>query len=104
MLYIGVNIIINQPKLVVYCKSVKLKINILLFANLKEIAKQSSLQLDVPETSTVRDIIAILKKEIPNITPYFESLMIAVNMTYVENTYKLNNNDEIALIPPASGG
>ena len=74
------------------------------FANLKEIAKQSSLQLDVPETSTVRDIIAILKKEIPNITPYFESLMIAVNMTYVENTYKLNNNDEIALIPPASGG
>tara|TARA_B100001142_G_C14346283_1_gene660124 strand:- start:2166 stop:2411 length:246 start_codon:yes stop_codon:yes gene_type:complete len=81
-----------------------LKINILLFANLKEIAKRSSLQLDVPETSTVIDIIGVLKKEIPNITPYFESIMIAVNMTYVEDSYKLHNDDEIALIPPASGG
>tara|TARA_B100001029_G_C15024837_1_gene432918 strand:- start:457 stop:708 length:252 start_codon:yes stop_codon:yes gene_type:complete len=82
----------------------KLKINILLFANLKEIANQSSLQLDVPETTIVADIIDIVKKEIPNLVPYFESIMIAVNMTYVENSYKLNNNDEVALIPPASGG
>tara|TARA_Y100000814_G_scaffold51411_1_gene31922 strand:- start:1271 stop:1522 length:252 start_codon:yes stop_codon:yes gene_type:complete len=82
----------------------KLKINILLFANLKEIANQSSLQLDVPETAIVADIIDIVKKEIPNLVPYFESIMIAVNMTYVENSYKLNNNDEVALIPPASGG
>ena len=82
----------------------KLKINILLFANLKEIANQSSLQLDVPDTAIVADIIDIVKKEIPNLVPYFESIMIAVNMTYVENSYKLNNNDEVALIPPASGG
>ena len=82
----------------------KLKINILLFANLKEIANQSSLQLDVPETTIVADIIDIVKNEIPNLVPYFESIMIAVNMTYVENSYKLNNNDEVALIPPASGG
>ena len=81
-----------------------MKINILLFANLKEIANQSSLQLDVPETAIVADIIDIVKKEIPNLVPYFESIMIAVNMTYVENSYKLNNNDEVALIPPASGG
>ena len=82
----------------------KLKINILLFANLKEIANQSSLQLDVPETAIVADIIDIVKKEIPNLVPYFESIMIAVNMIYVENSFKLNNNDEVALIPPASGG
>ena len=81
-----------------------MKINILLFANLKEIANQSSLQLDVPETTIVADIIDIVKNEIPNLVPYFESIMIAVNMTYVENSYKLNNNDEVALIPPASGG
>ncbi|MBS96491.1 MAG: molybdopterin converting factor subunit 1 [SAR202 cluster bacterium] len=81
-----------------------MKINILLFANLREIAKQSSLQLDVSETAIVSDVIDIVKKEIPDIAPYFESIMIAVNMTYVENSYKLNNNDEMALIPPASGG
>tara|TARA_B100000676_G_scaffold258748_1_gene267337 strand:+ start:6667 stop:6912 length:246 start_codon:yes stop_codon:yes gene_type:complete len=81
-----------------------LKINILLFANLREIAKQSSLQLDVSEKAIVNDVIDILKKEIPDIAPYFESIMIAVNMSYVENSYKLNNNDEMALIPPASGG
>ncbi len=81
-----------------------MKINILLFANLREIAKQSSLQLDVSETAIVSDVIDIVKKEIPDIAPYFKSIMIAVNMTYVENSYKLNNNDEMALIPPASGG
>ena len=81
-----------------------MKINILLFANLKEIAQQSSLQLDVPETAIVSDIIDIVKKEIPDIAPHFKSIMIAVNMIYVENNFKLNNNDEVALIPPASGG
>ena len=50
------------------------------------------------------DIIDIVKKEIPDIAPHFKSIMIAVNMIYVENSFKLNNNDEVALIPPASGG
>ena len=54
----------------------KLKIIILLFANLKEIANQSSLQLDVPETTIVADIIDIVKNEIPNLVPYFEKIVL----------------------------
>ena len=60
-----------------------MKINILLFANLREIAKQSSLQLDVSETAIVSDVIDIVKKEIPDIAPYFESIMIAVNLSLI---------------------
>ena len=102
MIYIKINHIIDLPNL--SKAGIQLKIKILLFANLKEIAQQASLQLDVPETAIVGDIIDIVKKEIPDIAPHFKSIMIAVNMIYVENSFKLNNNDEVALIPPASGG
>lgn len=80
-----------------------MKINILAFGIAKDIIKGSSLALDIAEAMTVGD----LKKQLTSEFPDFEklrSLAIAVNQEYREDDFPLNENDEIVIIPPVSGG
>ncbi len=64
----------------------------------------SELTLMVPEGSTVRDLVSQLAQEHPNIGPLLEHTAIAVNEVYAENTQILAESDELALLPPVSGG
>lgn len=55
------------------------------------------------EGSTVGELRQYLVSKYPSLTG-LRSLFIAVNHTYAEDTQRLNEADEIALIPPVSGG
>ena len=81
-----------------------LSINVRLFALYRERLKMSELTLMVPEGSTVRDLVNQLAQEHPNIGPLLEHTAIAVNEVYAENTQILAESDELALLPPVSGG
>ena len=52
---------------------------------------------------TVADLREMLLREYPALTG-LKSLMVAVNNTYAENNDLIAETDEIALIPPVSGG
>jgi sulfur-carrier protein len=52
---------------------------------------------------TVADLRAELLKKYTQLTG-LRSLMIAVNNAYAEESYVFNGADEVALIPPVSGG
>lgn len=52
---------------------------------------------------TVADLRAHLLKKYAQLTG-LRSLMIAVNNAYAEESYVLAGSDEVALIPPVSGG
>jgi len=78
-------------------------IQLLTFGIARDIAGGSSLTVEVPEGSTVAD----LKWHLLGLYPRFESLnalFIAVNAAYAEDDTLLSGQDEIALIPPVSGG
>ena len=81
-----------------------LSINVRLFALYRDRLKMSGLTLMVPEGSTVRDLVSQLAQEHPNIGPLLEHTAIAVNEVYAENTQILAESDELALLPPVSGG
>ena len=81
-----------------------LSIKVRLFALYRERLKMSELTLMVPEGSTVRDLVSQLAQEHPNIGPLLEHTAIAVNEVYAENTQILAESDELALLPPVSGG
>ena len=70
-----------------------------LFAGLRERAGARSRALDLPEGATVADVWPALGlgEEPPG-------LLYAVNRAYVERTRALAAGDEVALIPPVSGG
>jgi len=78
---------------------------ILLFGIAKDIVGQSELQIsntnDVPKS--VQELKDFLKRKFPEFGK-LSSFAVAVNSEYVKDNVALNSNDEIAIIPPVSGG
>ena len=79
---------------------------ILLFGITKDIVGSSSLSLPLSSASklkTVRELKAYLGNTYPQLNT-LSSLAVAVNNSYAQDNVKISNFDEIALIPPVSGG
>ena len=74
-----------------------------LFAVYREAAGVGRIELDLPLGSTVRDAIAAVVARHPLVAEG-RSLVIARNREYVEADRVLDEGDEVALIPPVSGG
>lgn len=78
---------------------------VLLFGIAKDIVGKSQLQFS--ESDKVPNSVSELKQLISETYPEFSklsSLAIAVNSEYAADNVSLNRNDEIAIIPPVSGG
>lgn len=80
-----------------------MKLNIALFGITKEIVGQPELAIQVPAATNVSELTERLKADYPRLRD-LRSMVVAVNSEYAEEEYKLQENDEIALIPPVSGG
>lgn len=74
---------------------------ILLFANLKEEAGESSIHVEAAG-KTVGELRAMLEKETQ--LKSLEGVMVAVNEEFAKDHVVIGEHDEIALIPPVSGG
>ena len=81
-----------------------MKIKVKLFAVLREKIGTSVVIMDIPEFSTVSDVVNELKCKYPMLDPFVDHVMFAVNTEYVQDTYQIKDSDEVALIPPVSGG
>ncbi|MFD1141893.1 MoaD/ThiS family protein [Larkinella insperata] len=79
------------------------RVSVLLFGITREIVGSSALTLDLPQTGQVGDLLLNLKERYPALNG-LRSLLVAVNGEYAETDQRLRPNDEIALIPPVSGG
>jgi MoaE-MoaD fusion protein len=73
-----------------------------LFASYREQAGTNRLSLEVPDGTRVRDLQAQLAAQVPSLAA--TRGLTAVNQTYVGPDYQLHHGDEIAFIPPVSGG
>ncbi len=79
--------------------------NVLLFGIAKDIVGKSQLQFS--EAEKTPETVLELKEMISVSFPEFRklsSLAVAVNSEYAEDNVSLSRNDEIAIIPPVSGG
>ena len=81
-----------------------MKVTVKLFAAAKDIAARSEIEVEVGENADV----AALKQAISDALPTLKDLLarshVAVDQQYAGNAIKLAPNQEIALIPPVSGG
>ena len=75
-----------------------------LFATLRERAHAAELVRDFPDGTTVEEIWKHLVGEFPALGGHHDSVGFAVNQEYVEGDFKPHQGDEIAFIPPVSGG
>jgi molybdopterin synthase catalytic subunit len=80
------------------------RLHLKLFATLRERARTAELEREFPDGTTVAEIWKVLKGEIPALAGHRDSVGFAVNQEYVEGDYRPRNDDEVAFIPPVSGG
>ena len=79
-------------------------IRVKLFAILRERAGSGEVEIELPDGSTVGDASLALAKQLPALEPHLRRVAFAVNQSYVDRAMVLRDADELALIPPVSGG
>lgn len=81
-----------------------MRVHVKLFAILRERAGESELTLHLRPRATIADATAALSEKFPDLQPLLPRVAFALNETYAKPDAALSEGDELALIPPVSGG
>lgn len=81
-----------------------MRVTVRLFARLRELAGAGELSCDVPEGATVRTVWEAVAAGRPALSPYARSMSSAVNAEYTRMDAPVRDGDEVAFLPPVSGG
>ena len=79
-------------------------VTVRLFARLRELTGASELRREVPDGSTAGDVWSALACEFPALADYTKAISVAVNEEYAKLTASVRDGDDIAFLPPVSGG
>jgi molybdopterin converting factor subunit 1 len=79
-------------------------VTVRLFARLKELAGAGELSRQLPDNATAQDAWNALARDFPPLAAYSSSVSCAVNQSYARFTTPLGDGDEVAFLPPVSGG
>jgi MoaE-MoaD fusion protein len=81
-----------------------MQVTVLYFAQLRERRGTATDTLELPPDGDVAMALATIAKRYPDIAPHLPRVQVAVNQVVVAATTPLCDGDELALIPPVSGG
>jgi molybdopterin converting factor subunit 1 len=81
-----------------------MKVRTKFFAAIKDIVGTSEVELDLPSETTAGDLFQSYCRQHPPLQRYANNTMISVNLEFVPPETRLSDGDEIAFIPPVSGG
>jgi MoaE-MoaD fusion protein len=81
-----------------------MRVRVLFFGMLKDLAGRSSDCFDLAQGASVRDVLEHYAAKSPAMREAMPSLAVALNQQYVTEEATLNDGDEVALLPPVSGG
>ena len=81
-----------------------MQVHVLFFGLLKDLAGKTADEVELDEGASVHDVLRHYRAKIPAFEKCVSSLALAVNQRYAGPDTKLNPGDEVALLPPVSGG
>jgi molybdopterin synthase catalytic subunit len=82
----------------------QMKIEVLFFGMVKELTGGSAATVEMTAGATVETLFAHYADQFPALNPMSKSLVLAVNRKFVARTHVLEDGDEVAFMPPVSGG
>jgi molybdopterin converting factor subunit 1 len=81
-----------------------MRIVVRLFALMREKAGIETLNLELPENASAAQALEALQGQYPVLAPYLFRVRLALQMNFIDADTVLREGDELALIPPVSGG
>jgi molybdopterin converting factor subunit 1 len=81
-----------------------MRVRVLFFGVLRDMAGKVAEEIDLQNGASLRDLLEHYAAVIPKLKEFLPSMACAVNQRYASPEIKLNPGDEIALLPPVSGG
>ena len=81
-----------------------MQVRVLSFGVLKDLIGQSAETLTLPDRATPRDLVEHYERQLPALKGSLSSIAVSVNQKYAAWGVELSTGDEVALLPPVSGG
>ena len=81
-----------------------MRVRVLFFGVLKDLVGRTGELLELPEGAVVREVLSHYLSEVPRMREALASIAVAVNQEYAGAETVLRSDDEVALLPPVSGG
>lgn len=81
-----------------------MQIRVLFFGMIRDLADTASHSIDLPESASVRDLVERCKERLPRFADLAPCCAVAVNQEYASLETRLKPGDEVAFLPPVSGG
>jgi len=80
------------------------KVRVRLFALARQLAGAESIDVDLPDGASVRQLRDELQRTCPSLASLLPTMMIAVNEEYAVDSSRIPPGAAVAVIPPVSGG
>lgn len=81
-----------------------IRVKVRFFAAPRQALDTDQIELQVPDGTTVGELLDLLKREYPVLEAYVRFVSVAVNRAYVGMGTELQEGDEVACLPPVGGG
>lgn len=79
-------------------------VRVLFFASARDAAGVAERRLELPDKATVGEARLRLRNELPDLATLLDQSALAVNDGYARHEQVLADGDELAVLPPVSGG
>jgi molybdopterin converting factor subunit 1 len=80
------------------------RVTVRLFARLRDLAGSGELIREVADPATAETVWKALVTEFPGFRDYERTMSVAVNADYARLRAEIHDGDEVAFLPPVSGG
>lgn len=80
------------------------RVKVLFFGRLKDVVGHSEESLDLNDASTIEQLFALYAERIPELAKYRSSVVASRNQEFAAWETVLHPGDEVAFLPPVSGG
>lgn len=74
------------------------------YAQLRDAAGSSYLDIDVTEGATIYDLLEQVYVKIPALRAHDKAIVVGAGLEFVDRNYKMKSGEEIAIMPPVQGG
>jgi molybdopterin converting factor small subunit len=81
-----------------------MNVRVQFYAQLRDLAGASELNVDLPDRATAGDLLAKIYEKVPILRSRDKSILIGAGVEFVDRNYELKPGDEISIMPPVQGG